>query len=217
MREVRMAVQPLLQERKDLASIGRFVFIKPVHHLLRGVYIDSSRNPIAFVPHISVDLLTPAQARSHPGWGGRFFQAMYSPLIRESGWDLAKPETIAHLLNLIEEALPSLHSIQTFDDYFAYVSNLRMPWINTAYLEFLEMLIPAIKGELTAPLAILRRNEKMLAYVDRLSPDFYPALVAGDRVELARILHEWEAVSVKTYKIEKIWERTPFPLELQHS
>jgi hypothetical protein len=46
-------------------------------------------------------------------------------------------------------------------------------------------------------------------------PTFYPALLSEDRTTLANILHEWEAMTIETYKLEKVWERTPFPLELQ--
>jgi hypothetical protein len=37
----------------------------------------------------------------------------------------------------------------------------------------------------------------------------------GDRAGLARLLHSWEAETVKNFKIEHLWEPTPFPLELQ--
>ena len=40
-------------------------------------------------------------------------------------------------------------------------------------------------------------------------------LMADDRAGLARLLHEWEAQTVKNFKIEHLWEPTPFPLELQ--
>lgn len=213
-RDVRLAVQPLVQGRKDLVSIGRFVFIKPIHHILKGVYIDSSRNPDAFVPSVSIDLLVPAHTHVHPGWGARFIQSFQDSPVKESGWDRTKPDTVAYMLRSIEETLSLLDSIQTFDEYFSFVSNLKMPWIVSTYIEFLEMLLPIIKGDLELPRKILGGNERMRAHVDRISPDFYPALVAGDCIELARILHDWETTSVKTYKIQKFWERTPFPLEM---
>jgi len=54
----------------------------------------------------------------------------------------------------------------------------------------------------------------MLADFKEYRPRFYRALMDGDRIEIARILHEWEAATVNVHKLEKIWERTPFPLEL---
>jgi hypothetical protein len=38
-------------------------------------------------------------------------------------------------------------------------------------------------------------------------------LAEDDRAGLARLLHEWEAYTVKNFKIEQLWEPTPFPLE----
>ena len=39
-------------------------------------------------------------------------------------------------------------------------------------------------------------------------------LAEDDRAGLARLLHEWEAYTVKNFKIEHLWESIPFPLEL---
>ncbi len=39
-------------------------------------------------------------------------------------------------------------------------------------------------------------------------------LAEDDRTGLARLLHEWEAYTVKNFKIEHLWEPTPFPLEM---
>ena len=41
------------------------------------------------------------------------------------------------------------------------------------------------------------------------------ALLANDdRAGLIRMLHEWEAASVKYLKIEHLWKPSPFPIEL---
>jgi hypothetical protein len=39
-------------------------------------------------------------------------------------------------------------------------------------------------------------------------------LEASDTEFIAKILHQWEGATVKAHKMEHIWERTPFPLEL---
>lgn len=214
-KDVRDAMRPLIQRRNDLISTGRFVFIKPVQHLLRGVYIGSSIDPSVFVPKISVQLLVPKTEIRALGWGLRFSQANYGEYIRKSGWTMNKPDIIAQMLDIIEGALPELYAIASLDDYFAFLSAMTVPEVSSTTIELFEVLIPAMKGEFDIALSLLQKNRSVAEHVDRLSPEFYPALLAGDRAEIARILHEWEAISVKTYKIEKIWERTPFPLELQ--
>jgi hypothetical protein len=52
--QVRQAVQPLLQRNPDLALVGRLIVLKPVQHMVRGIYIDRSLDPRLFVPTWSV-------------------------------------------------------------------------------------------------------------------------------------------------------------------
>jgi hypothetical protein len=40
-------------------------------------------------------------------------------------------------------------------------------------------------------------------------------LEEDDRAAVVRLLHSWEAETVKNFKIEHLWQPTPFPLELQ--
>jgi hypothetical protein len=49
----------------------------------------------------------------------------------------------------------------------------------------------------------------------RVTETLYPLLEADDRPAIARLLHEWEAFTIGKLKLEDIWERTPFPLELR--
>ena len=212
--QVRQAVRPLIQRHSDLASIGRFVMIKPVRHIWRAVFIESTSDPHAFAPYISVDILVPAETRQSRGIGQRIFRNIYGPRdIRSSDWDIRQPETVKQMLDMIEdEALPKLYAINTFEDYFAFVSSFR--WEYTGHIQYLEVFIPVANGDLELSRKNLERHALILTDVKKFYPEFYRALVDGVRCEIARILHDWEAVSVNTYKLEKIWERTPFPLEL---
>ena len=214
--QVRQAVRPLFQQHSDLASIGRFVMLKPVRHIWRAVFIESTSDPHAFAPHISLGMLVPAKTRGSRGIGQRIFRNIYGPRdIRSSDWDIRQPETVKQMLDMIEnEALPKLRTINTFEDYFAFVSSFRFPIDYSGHIQYLEVFIPAANGDLELSRKNLERDPSMLADVKEYYPGFYRALVDGYRSEIARILHEWEAVTVNTYKLEKIWERTPFPLEL---
>jgi hypothetical protein len=42
-----------------------------------------------------------------------------------------------------------------------------------------------------------------------------PRIAANDRRGLAQLLHAYEAAPVKQLKLEKLWEPTPFPIELK--
>ena len=67
--QVKQAVQPLLQRNPDLALVGRLLVIKPVHHVLRCVYIDRSLDPLSFVPTSSVLLLSELKKEFGYIWG----------------------------------------------------------------------------------------------------------------------------------------------------
>jgi len=38
-------------------------------------------------------------------------------------------------------------------------------------------------------------------------------LDAGDYAGIAALLHEWEAITARNFRVEHIWEPTPFPFE----
>ena len=48
---------------------------------------------------------------------------------------------------------------------------------------------------------------------DRVTKELCPLIAANDRPGLARLLHAYEAQSVKNLKLEQFWEPTPFPIE----
>jgi len=212
--QVRQTVRPLIQRRSDLASIGRFVMLKPVRHIWRAVFVGTTRDPHAFAPHMSVNILVPAKTRGVRGFGQRIFRNIYGPRdIRSSDWDIRQPATVEQMLEMIEnEALPKLYDINTFEEYFAFISSFG--WEYTGHIQYLEVFIPAANGDLELSRKNLERDAGMLADFKEYRPRFYRALMDGDRIEIARILHEWEAATVNVHKLEKIWERTPFPLEL---
>jgi hypothetical protein len=56
------------------------------------------------------------------------------------------------------------------------------------------------------------RDEEDLAEFRRFS-DFCRRILADDRKTLVALLHEWEANTVRHFKMEHIWEPTPFPIE----
>ena len=49
---------------------------------------------------------------------------------------------------------------------------------------------------------------------DRIRKMLCPLVASNDRLGLARLLHDFEAGSAKVMKLDKVWEPTPFPIEL---
>ena len=218
--QVKQVVQPLLQRNSDLALVGRIVVIKPVHHILRGIYIDRSSDPLLFVPTWAVVFLfEPRQSLSY-NWGRRIYRPPPGP----AGWDVSDPKTPATMCEEIERVLPLLKPIQTIDDFVTFTSKDRF---RDTYLDLYpdrRIFVDVARGDLEAARAICAyfatdRAKRwylpqMQEEYDRITQRLCPLVAANDRPGLARLLHEFEAGSAKDMKLDKIWEPTPFPIEL---
>jgi hypothetical protein len=218
--QVREVVQPLLQRNPDLALVGRLVVIKPVHHILRGIYIDRSLDSQLFIPTWAVTFLfEPSESFSY-NWGGRLYNRAHG------AWVVTNPATSAVMCEEIEkEALPLLRPIQTIDDFIRFTSKDRF---KETYLELYEerkIVVDVACGNLNAARttcayfatdrARKRYSGGMKEEYDRVTKTLCPLVAAGDRLGLVRLLRDWEASSVEHLKLQKLWEPTPFPIELQ--
>lgn len=211
--QVRAVLKPLLTRNPDLALIGRLVVVKPVRHLLRGVYIDRTSAANEFRPIWATVFLFEPDADFFFNWGSRFYET-------RGVWDVNDPATQVDLCKAIEhEALPKLRPVETLDDFIAYLDHPEFtrleqhPWRAA--------ILHAARGDFEAALAACARIEKSASYYARYLTDEYnyamrdlrPLLEAKDRIGLARLLHDWEAASARKLKLEQYWEPSPFPLE----
>jgi hypothetical protein len=220
--QVKQAVQPLLQRNPDLALVGRLVVIKPVHHILRGISVGRSLDPLLFVPTWAVVFLFEPRESFSYNWGQRIYRPPPGPGV----WDITDPRTPATMCEEIERiALPLLRPIRTIDDFVAFTSKERF---RDTYLDLYEerrIFVDVARGDLDAARAICayfatdramrRYGALMEEEYDRITKTLCPLIAANDRSGLVRLLRGWEAHSVKRLKLEKLWEPTPFPLELQ--
>jgi hypothetical protein len=140
-------------------------------------------------------------------------------------WDVTDLRTPATMCEEIERvALPLLRPIQTIDDFVAFTSKERF---RDTYLDLYEerrIFVDVARGDLDAARAICayfasdrakrRYGSLMEEEYDRITKTLCPLIAANDRPALARLLRDWEADSVKKLKLEKLWEPTPFPIEL---
>ncbi len=274
--QVRKALQPVLAHNPDLVLMGRFLIIKPVHHMLKGIFLDRSSNKNQFVTSTSVRLFVGPWTSMRGERFERFYidpkdlaklqiavpevvdyndddnpravgkvrttidmekaAMLYNQDFRSTEkldqrigiwrvlWDIADPASIRLMCEMIEdEVLPDLRKIVSFDDFVTFADTLgwadHFPYRTSA---FERMFVATAEGDFEKARALWDSNEQDSDYfkVQELenfvarTPNFHPALLAGDRAALAKIFRDWEEQSVKTYEIEKYWERTPFPLEL---
>ncbi|MBX9774847.1 MAG: hypothetical protein K2Y71_10605 [Xanthobacteraceae bacterium] len=216
--QVKEAVQPLLQRNPDLALIGRLVIIKPVHHILCGINIGRSLDHLKFVPAWSVLLLS----EQHENFGYLWGAKVRGP---RGSWRITDPDLPRAMCEAIEhEALTPMRAIKTFDDFVNLACKERFPVQHLDLYPATKILVDIARGDLVAAKAIckyLGTNEGRAEYFympetyDRVVQELCPLVAANDRAGLAKLLHSYEAQSVKNLKIEKFWERTPFPIEAQ--
>jgi hypothetical protein len=212
--QVRQVLRPLLSRHSDLALVGRFLIIKPVRHILRGVFVDRCGNPNAFVPIKVVDILLPGRHMMTLGWGGQLYKAPYRI------WDANNAVAINTMCEMIEyEVLPGLRQIISFGDFVAVASEKRPLSERVSYEAFtgMHMLLAVAHGDFDEAREIWDSDPQISRYMMSKVPFFYTALLSKDRSALAAFLHQWEAQTIATYKLEKFWEPTPFPLELEVS
>jgi hypothetical protein len=218
--QVRQAVQPLLQRNPDLALVGRLIVVKPVHHILRAIYVERSLDSKLFIPIITVIFMFKPRDGISLHWGERVY-----PQKADSGvWDVTDPEASATMCEEIErQALTLLRPLKTIDDFVKFTSKERFP---DTYLELykdLQIFVDVARGHLDAAKSICQYMTTdrakgwylpdMQGEYDRVTKELCPLIAAKDRSGLARLLHAYEAQSVRNLKLEKLWEPTPFPIE----
>jgi len=204
--QVKQVVGPLLKRNPDLALVGRLVVVKPVHHILRGIYIDwRSFNSKLFVPTWAANFLFQPNAYFHFFWGKRMHGA----------WGIDAPDLAEKLADAIErDALPTLRSIVTIDDFIRFAHGAwpedHKPYVDVALGDFkaAQSMCDFFAG-LNGHYGI--RQEECENVVRELCP----RIATNDRRGLAQVLHAYETASVKQLKFEKLWQPTPFPIELK--
>ena len=216
--QVKQAVQPLLQRNSDLALIGRLVIIRPVQHILCGINIGRSLDHLKFVPTWSVLLLSELHKDFGYLWGGK----VRGP---RGSWLITDPNLPAAMCEAIEqEALAPMRAIKTFDDFINLASKEHFPVRHLNLYPATRILVDIARGDLAAAETIcryLRTHEGRAQYMPNMREEYdrvmqlCPLVAAGDRAGLAKLLHGYEAQSVKNLKLEKYWEATPLPIELK--
>jgi hypothetical protein len=220
--QVKKLVRPLLERHADLALVGRWIYVKPVHHFARAVLIDRTSSAAHFNPRWAAIHLFQWRRSFTLNWGG-----LISDPHQGHWWSERNDPNVAEaLVRAIEEqALPWLRTMSTLQLYLEFVSqNLFrhhlydngsaqiIAWVACGYLEAARKICeknleawstdqPHYDDEARAK---FRRLRELSALV-----------MKDDRPGLARLLHAWEAETVKNFKIEHLWEPTPFPLETQ--
>jgi hypothetical protein len=216
--QIRRMLKPLLQRHSDLTFHRQALIFVPVRHLVRKVIIDRTGGPDLRRVVSNVQFLGQPDGQ----FGGTHAKSIYPPGGNDL-WLLSDPQIADKLIAQIEpEVLDELKAVRTLDDYVDYMPTKDIPRRVVHHDDLEHLIVEVARGHLRAAEticeALVRGSSRYAgAYtaeigapiIDRL----YPLIQARDRAGLARVLREYEELTVKTNKLEDLWEPTPFPLE----
>jgi hypothetical protein len=193
--DIRHYLKPLLKQRSDLVLVGRLLVIRPVRHLMRGAYLARSTDKYSFRMFSNLHQLCSARGSIEgpltdgtPSW-----QPYFEPLLMDV---------------LAEDIFKHIGQIVSLEDYAAVLPE------STRF------------KERAVALALSRGPEHGIDYVndverrhpdDRVWKPLYPflrELFQKDIDELCATFHAEEARVVKALKLERVWEPSPFPIEV---
>jgi len=223
-RDVRELVAPLVKKRGDLHWFDRYLVRVPIRTGFAAIFFERSGDPDIFrtcriaIPLCSMSpRMPPPQGRwlmrpnasPEPGWGP------WAP------WRKSDPDYPEALREAIErEFLPPLEGLQSIRDFFDWIAALgglqgsdhleHRVFVEIAYGDFDAAALHATKDFWS--LSRNACNEWQTGLGDRLVEQG-DALSTEDKQALIAMLHRREEDAVRALKLEKNWERTPFPAE----
>lgn len=216
--EVKKLAKLLLDTHPNLALSGRTIVVRPVTHVLRGIFIDRTRSKEFFSVYCLLDLLFRTDFGPNLGIGPELYR-------KNGRWDLTSQGIEKDLVKIFNiEALPLLEqasSLRAYEDYV--LETKRDAAIVAGSVSAAELKVALGELEVAASLAE-RFIKNFEARIERLEPfelnylkaakELYALILRGDRRALAEHLHANEKRNVERLKIAHLHERTPFPLEL---
>lgn len=224
-KQIKTLFDQLMARNDDLIVKNHYVFkvpylmLRPMCHVSRSISIDrtSRADDPNFFWHVGHCF------RPFGSLGGLAAEWFVLPRGKPSRWSEAG--FIETAVQEIEtNILPMLRRVQTIEDMFRIEGVPRSHeydgWLN--HHEPYQIQILAALGRFEEATAIYERIKdwhlRMTSWprADYEKASELGALIAdGDRAGVASLLHGWEDDFVARNGLEDIYERTPFPLELQ--
>jgi hypothetical protein len=195
--DIKHYLKPLLKERSDLVFVRGMLLIRPVRHVLRGVGFGKIHAHTSFDLWQFVCPLFSGDEHSTRIASLRIWEPHFEPLLMDV---------------LATEIFEEVSKFASIDDYAA-----RLP--NT-------LLKPTNPISRAWAMLLSGQRERAVAHVDDFerqrpnTPQWKPLcqelreFAARDVDDLCAHLHAKEAAMVKAMKLERIWEPSPFPIEL---
>jgi len=214
--QIRKLTKPLLERYPDLVLDGQWLHLKPTNHLLRTLLFDRTGQANYFRPRWATIILFDPRSIVDLKYG----EKLAGPRGQLWSWD--DPNMPADIYDVIDNvALPAMRKVKSIDDFVKFASSSeRFPLRVLPAFPHLKLLTDAATGDLESARSICNKwcGRAPFDPEDPLGPivdGLCPALASNNVPALVRQLHAWEEYTVKQLKLEKIWERTPFPIELR--
>jgi hypothetical protein len=216
--QVQKLLKPLIEKYPEFALHGRTIVATPLRRLARYFVVDGTSVPNAFTPTWAVLPLCVPYPRLHMSYGNRIGK-------KECGsWDITKSDIQQFLMEQFEESvLPIMYSVKTLDDFkhmiatYSAFSRYRLSPADEIIIESALGNFDTARKIWTSELINWTETTHCRDEEDRINlrrrQSLGACLMDDDRAGIAALLHEFEAFTVTSNKLEKIWQPTPFDWE----
>jgi hypothetical protein len=201
--DLKRYLKPLLKQRSDLVLIGRLLIIRPVRHIVRGVFFDRTSDKYQFGLRLIVRLLV------EPGDHEFLGSEIDIGLCRV--WDPDLPALLFHVLEQdVFSKLANLTSLADVDRDLGLGSEQRIAGFGTT---------------VTAHI-LAGRRERAREMIDSFAAQpgnkdrsqtwlrNQRAFLEQDAASLGTEARSWEAKVAKVHRLGDAWEPSPFPIEV---
>jgi hypothetical protein len=206
--DIKRYLEPLLRQRDDLVLIGRMLVIRPVRHLVRGVFFGRRGHPHLFDITRSVD--SPFLSRRGPyidpvSLGGAPRSRRGDEIYARPVWDPLFQTLLFD--TLAEDVFEDVGALTTLDDFERRLER------DSATTGRVQTLVAMGQPERARQLVdeIERSQEDRTSWQQWATEQ--RAFLERDIASICAEFHTREAQGMKELKLERIWEPAPFPVE----
>jgi hypothetical protein len=216
--EMKQLLQQMAARHPDVGVWKRGLVLKPVRHFMRIVHLENTSGTTGFRPQWGVCETFHTRDRFHPSYMTHFRELNSFSLY------LDDPGMSEQLYGCIDDvALPALRALATYDDCMHFIDGPLFPDGHRTYADYARTLLDIAGGhidrareplELLASYAKVWRGSYMEPFAGPIIDDLKPLVDSNDRKAIGALLRQWEERWIRKNKLEKLWEPTPFPVEV---
>ncbi len=201
--DLKRYLKPLLKQRSDLVLIGRLLLIRPVRHIVRGVFFDRTSDKYAFKIHVILRLLVQP--------GERMFLGGEVNIDHCRVWDPEFPALLFHVLD--QDVFSKLANPRRLADVDRDLGRIG-EWGIADFHATVDALILAGRRERASELidsfeAQPGNKERWQTLVRNQR-----SLLDQDAASLGAAFRLQEEKVAKVHRLGDAWEPSPFPIEV---